>query len=756
MKLNLFRSWLIIASLLVATNLIADDFTVYPVPLDLELTNEKFDLGGAKIVTFGDPEKPLEEIALHLSSEVARRFKIPLTWRKAGEQKPEGQTICLGLLSDPAMISALTELDAVPDPRLRGSEAYQLVVTPDVAIVAGSDLRGLFYGVQSLIQLVEYKGQGKDFHGQAYIKGACISDKPEKAVRGVHVYLPAREDIPFFKNFIRFLAYYKLNTMIIEVGGGMRLDRHPEINIAWEHFTRSMYDMGDTYLQYEEQIPLGKDRRFQASTHTDLAGGSWLSKEEVGDIVDFARKHYLEVIPEIQGLSHAYYLALAHPEIAEPEGSAWPDSYDPANPATYQLLFDVMDEYLEVFQPKFVHIGHDEWRARIKGQPGNGEVFAQDVLKIYHHLQSRGIGTMMWADHLIRGHNLEGHGPDQPPGDSYVWYSSPSTEGAPEILAAGAKDIIMLNWSWSVTPSAISQLKDHGWRQILGNFRGRIMYDQWESILPDTSIMGAEISTWCGANEYLYALNDHFLSILFSQNILWSGKTLPINEVYEHLSIRMPEVRSIISNHPLPSWDLARGRTGYTFLTLDIPAGTDPKEQKSEPLDFGAMIPGRLEGSHFVFSIPPPEHFICASTGLDSGRKIMVHSNAASILFLHVSSGRGEKLSLERTHYFEDKAELIGYYRIHYQDGLVESVPVRYGQNISHLGNGYRDQLYFAQTVKLADSDAGEPVLASLYEWVCPRPNREIESVELAGIDSKSGIHPILMAITIVKPPFTE
>ena len=70
------------------------------------------------------------------------------------------------------------------------------------------------------------------------------------------------------------------------------------------------------------------------------------------------------------------------------------------------------------------------------------------------------------------------------------------------------------------------------------------MYDQWESILPDTSIMGAEISTWCGANEYLYALNDHFLSILFSQNILWSGRTLPINEVYEHLSIRMPEVRT--------------------------------------------------------------------------------------------------------------------------------------------------------------------------------------------------------------------
>jgi hypothetical protein len=56
--------------------------------------------------------------------------------------------------------------------------------------------------------------------------------------------------------------------------------------------------------------------------------------------------------------------------------------------------------------------------------------------------------------------------------------------------------------------------------------------------------------------------------------------------------------------------------------------------------------------------------------------------------------------------------------------------------------------------VKLADSGTGEPVLASLYEWVCPRPNREIESIELTAVDSKSDIYPVLMAVTLVKPPF--
>ncbi|KPL12409.1 MAG: hypothetical protein AMS26_17950 [Bacteroides sp. SM23_62] len=745
---------LILISLLCPISLFAVDYTVYPTPLDIQLTNEKFDLKGAEIVTFKGPEAAFEEIALHLSRELAARYNVPLRYRKAAEPETGFQAIILGFLSDQEVISALNEMDVKPDPRLNAAESYQLVVGSSGVIVAGSDLRGLFYGVQSLIQLIEYRGQGKDYHGQAHIKGARISDKPDKPFRGVHVYLPAREDIPFFKNFIKFLARYKLNTLIMEVGGGMRMDKHPEINIAWEHFTRSMYDMGDTYLQYDEQIPLGKDRRFQASTHPDLAGGSWLSKEEVRDIVDFARQHYLEVVPEIQGLSHAYYLALAHRDIAEPVGSTWPDSYDPSNPKTYRLLFDVMDEYLEVFQPEWVHIGHDEWRARVKSQPGNGAVFAQDVLKIYNHLKSRGIKTMMWADHLIKGHNLEGKGGDKPPEDSYVWYSYPSTEGAPEILAVEADDILMLNWSWAFVPSSISQLKDHGWKQILGNFSGHRMYEQWESVLSDQSILGAEMSTWCGANEYLYALNDHFLNMLLSQHILWSGKTPPINEVYEHLSTRMPEVRSTVSMHRLPSRDVTEGRTGYTFLTLDLPGGKNSMEQKDDSIDLTAIKPGKIKGNNFIFNIPVPENFIAGKHDSDPDGTIRVNSNAASILFLHVSSGKGEKLSLERTRYFEDKAQLIGYYRVHYKDGLAESVPIRYGQNILHLGNGYQDQIYFAQTVKLSDSGDGEPVLASIYEWVCPRPNREIESIDLIGVDSKSDIYPILLAVTIVKLPF--
>ena len=706
----------------------AVELPVFPEPEQIKFTGESFNLNEADIITINGPENQLQEMAWYLSREMAARFQIPLTWKKVAEPDIEKKVIVLGFLSDPEVAKALESSGMKPDLRLKVPEAYQIVVTSSIVIVAGSDPRGLFYGIQSLIQLVEYEGRGEGYQGNAFIQGVQISDRPFKPVRGVHLYLPAREDIPFFKNFIKLLSSYKLNTIIIEVAGGMRLDQHPEVNIAWEHFTRSMYDEGDTYLKYGEQIPLGLDKRFQASTHTDLAGGSWLSKEEVRDIVDFAKQHHMEVIPEIQALSHVYYLAIPHPDIADPPGTEWPDSYDPSNPKSYRLLFEVMDEYLEVFQPEWVHIGHDEWRARVQTQPGNGEVFARDALKIHDYLKSRGVKTMMWADHLIMGHNMEGKGGDKPPEEGSVWYSYPSTVGAPEIIAAEAKDITMVNWSWGVTETAISQLKTNGWKQIMGNFSGERKYDQWMSILSDSTVLGAEMSTWCRADEYIYGLNDIVLNTLVSQQILWSGNDTPIDEIYKHLAECMPEIRYQLSGSKLPSMDAMDGRKGYEFIPLKLHSNSGSNAAKDP-----ASVPDSLESV-----------------------KIPVHSNAASILFTHVSSGKGEKLSLERTHYFEDKAELIGYYRIHYADGMVEAIPVRYGQNITHAGCGFQDQLYFAKTVNLADPGAEEPALASLYEWVCPRPNRQIDYIDVMGVDAKSEVFPILLEVSLVKPPFVE
>ena len=730
------------------TVLHAADLPVYPVPQEIELTASIFDLKSAEIITFGGPDKEMTDMAYFLSSEIAARYQISLTWRKSEGTLSEKPPIMLGLLSDPEITAFLTKAGMKPASEWSKSEAYSIAVTSSSAVIAGYDLRGLFYGIQTFIQLVKSSGLG-----QGQVKGCHINDRPFKPVRGVHVYLPARKDIPFFKNFIRAMAHFKINTLIIEVGGGMRLDRHPEINIAWEHFCRSFYDMGDPVLKYGEQVPLGPRRRFQASVHTELGGGSWLTKEEVKGIVDFARRHYMNVIPEIQGLTHSYYLVLAHRDIAEIPEAEWPDSYDPTNPGSYDLMFDVIDEYLEVFQPEWVHIGRDEWRAGIKGE--TGKLFAEDVLKIYRYLTSRGVKTMMWADHFIRGHNLERRGAEPP--EEGVWYSYPSTEGAAEIISAETKDILMFNWSWGVVETAVDQIKNYGWKQVFGNFDGAAQYEKWPELLSRNDVLGAEMSTWCLANEFSFGQNGSILNMLLSQHLLWSAHSLPLEELYENLAVKMPAIRELLSGDRLPSLEVRRKRTGYEYITVDISPQGNSGRNIGKGFDLNRIPSGKIKYTNVPFLIGAGDKAFAMVSGhgkMVTG--ITVESSAASMLFLHVCTGKGKKRNTYFSNYPEDTAELLGYYRIHYTDGSEATVPIRFGRNISHYGGDFSNQLYFAHTVNLEEDQDGIPFMAFAYEWINPRPNKQIRSVDLVGVDAESGACPVLLALTIVKTPFIE
>ena len=725
----------------------AADYPVYPIPQQLELTGGPLDLTQAGIVITHGPYAELSALAHYLSRETASRFQVSLTCRSAEGSGAEKGQIILGLLSDPDIQQYLAASGLARDIQWEVPEGYRLAITPEQAVIAGQDLSGLFYGVQSFIQLVDSPQPGT-----AMVNGARISDRPFKPLRGVHIYLPSHDNIPFFKNYIRTMAHFKINTLILEVGGGMRLDRHPEVNLAWENFCRSFYDMGDPNLRYGEQVPLGPQGRFQASVHTELAGGNWLSKEEVREIVEFARQNHMNVVPEIQSLSHAYYLVLAHRDIAEIPEADWPDSYDAANPKSYELLFDVIDEYLEVIRPQWVHIGHDEWRAGIKGD--TGKLYGEDVLKISRYLQSRGVGTMMWADHLIEGHNLEGRVPEPP--KTGVWYAYPSTKGAAELIAAENKDILMLNWSWSFVPTSDEQLKSRGWKAIFGNFDGDRQYENWPKRLAPKEILGAEMSTWCMSDELSYGQNGSLLNMLLSENLLWSEHTPALEELQEYLSVKMPGIREQLSGQPLPSLDVMRKRPGYTFAPLNISANGNTGRQAVGKIDLSPVPSGKINYNGWQFTLGQGDKAFLTVRGGEQTGGISVGTNASSLIFLQVCTGKGARESTYASNYPEDTAELLGYYMVKYEDGLEESVPIRYGRNILDFGGGFAGQLYFAPAVKLGADKAGKPVLAYAYEWINPRPNRQIKSVSLAGLNVKSSSSPVLLALTAVKPPFTR
>ena len=271
--------------------------------------------------------------------------------------------------------------------RVGGEEAYALIINAEEAVLYGMSERAEIYAAETLLQMANHEG----------ICSGRLEDAPDCAFRGYRVYLPGRDAFDDFKKMVDTIVYYKYNYISLEVGGAMEYKRHPEINQKWLEFVADNRRYSGRTAEIQHACDWAKN-----SIHTDNGEGDVLTQDEVRELIAYCRKRGLEVYPEVPTLSHTDYICMAHPEIAERQEDPYPDTYCPYHPDTYKLVFDVLEEVIEVFQPKLINIGHDEFYSmciceRCKDKKPH-EVFVHDVTKIHDFLAERGIRTAMWGD----------------------------------------------------------------------------------------------------------------------------------------------------------------------------------------------------------------------------------------------------------------------------------------------------------------------------------------------------------------------
>ena len=392
-------------------------------------------------------------------------------------------------------------------------EGFKLTVTDEKITVEAADIRGAVYGASTLIQSANDLGE---------IAPVTLTDKPDMPFRGVHTFIPARCEIEEFKHILDVIAFLKLNTVIMEVCASMEFERHPEINTAWERFSKLAMDEYPESLQWSSIY-------WKDSTHAGITGGSHITKAELRDVVDYAKSLGLEIIPEIQALSHCYYLTLAHREIAEYADDPFPDTYCPLNEKSYELYFDVADEVIEVFEPEIVSIGHDEVRVlgmceKCKEHEGH-ELFAYEITRLHDYFTSKNIRIMMWAEKFQEMVDYNGNIHGGQPLDklsNYAFrgfrYTLPATFKAIDLVP---KDIIMLDWYWSLNSTSTDCFLDRDFTTAFGNFRGAKMKN-FKNRINRESMIGAEFSTWALTNDKYYTYDGIYFHMAFSAFVLWN------------------------------------------------------------------------------------------------------------------------------------------------------------------------------------------------------------------------------------------
>jgi hexosaminidase len=269
-------------------------------------------------------------------------------------------------------------LSLVPAGKIANPEGYHLRAAGKEVLIEASDPRGLFYGAQTLRQLVT------GAKGARRIPAVEISDAPRFRWRGLLIDLGRH----FFGKAtllktIDQMAAYKLNELKL-------------------HLT--------DYEGWRLEIPAYPKLTEVGS----LVGGKpqYLSTEDVREIVQYAAERHIMVIPEIEMPGHAGAAARSYPEYFNPDGSA----FNPANPKTYDFIRGVLTEVARLFPAPYIDFAGDEvgdemWKGmadvdRLKAEQGlktNQDVqgyFARKVLAI---IESLGKRPVAW-DEQVEAH----------------------------------------------------------------------------------------------------------------------------------------------------------------------------------------------------------------------------------------------------------------------------------------------------------------------------------------------------------------
>ncbi len=437
---------------------------------------------------------------------------------------PEGSTdIFLKILFDdlvkasPAAGTACTRLlftYGIPEDRTKtccadGNEEEYLIETGEISRIYANSERGFVYAMVTLVSMKEKVCAG------------LLYDRPVCSVRGYRVYLPGRQNLPVFKSMVDFLAEYKYNSVILEIGGAMEYKRHPEINEKWVEFCRKMYENPHRAAEVEfYTYPWMKN-----SIHYENGDGGVLTQEECRELAAYCRSRGMEVIPEVPTLSHSDYICLAHPEIAEIAEDAYPDTYCPNHPDTYHYVFDILDEVIEVFEPRQIHIGHDETYTlgiceRCRGTDPV-DLYVGDIRKIKEYLDRKNIRTSMWAEKLLQAYTKDGE-PIGGTGTAHLQDGNPWPIPALwECRDRMPEGLLYCNWYWSFGKEHDRVFHDRSYPMFFGNFDTADCEDWTERIA--WGCLGAWVSNWGSFEEEYMQRNMQYFNLIGAADAFWNS-----------------------------------------------------------------------------------------------------------------------------------------------------------------------------------------------------------------------------------------
>lgn len=366
--------------------------SVIPQPLSVTETAGSFSIPAETRILYDPGNVELKRIAVTLSGHI---------------QSLTGQSYPVKTSGESAK-SILLTLKNAPDSL--GKEGYLLVSNPQGMVLKANTPQGIFYGMQTIYQLLPIK-KDRISQGGISIPAVTIADKPRYGWRGMmldvgrHFY-----PVDFVKQYIDYLAMHKMNSfhwhLTEDQGWRIEIKKYPELTKT------SAFREGTMIGAYSN------NPKYDTIRH-----GGFYTQDQVRDVVAYAKDRYINVVPEIEMPGHALAALAAYPELSCTGGpfkvgkiwGVYDDVFCAGNEKTFEFLENVLTEVAALFPSPIIHIGGDEspktrWKvcdkcqARIKaeGLKDEHELQSYFIKRIENFLLTKNKNIIGW-DEILEG-----------------------------------------------------------------------------------------------------------------------------------------------------------------------------------------------------------------------------------------------------------------------------------------------------------------------------------------------------------------
>jgi hexosaminidase len=389
--MNIKRAFAVSIMICMCVFLTAQTVNIIPQPAQVDLKTGKFTMTGNTVIQYNDRE--LEFLAGYTSDNILTLSKLQLQVKAM-----------VGVQSNPGSISLLLDPNAGT-----AKEGYQLTVNANEISIRSITPQGVFYGVQTLMQLMPLSGEKK-------IPCLAIRDEPRFAWRGLMLDVSRHFfTVDEVKRLIDQMVHYKFNLLHLHLsddqGWRVEIKQLPKLTEvgAWR--------VPRTGLWWERDC---------AQAGEKATYGGFYTQEEIRDLVRYASTRHVNILPEIDVPGHSLAAIAAYPYLSSTQ---LPYTVNPGckfygiddnslcagRESTFEFLEKVFTEVAALFPFEYIHIGGDEcykgfWkkcedcqkRMKDSGLKDVDELQSYFIKRLEKMLQDKGKKLMGW-DEILEG-----------------------------------------------------------------------------------------------------------------------------------------------------------------------------------------------------------------------------------------------------------------------------------------------------------------------------------------------------------------